>query len=721
VAVVFVAWDGDFIGKLIGQARLHDDPDALRKVASSIDRGNQLFNNWAVNHGGTAISAGGDEGIVSVPATALADLQDIKSKYEDALTVTVSIGVGMRMSQAFTALLASKLRGKNRVTMYDKDVQDEVNEASKSEDTEKQKLAKEYLSKAQTITHTGDGGKPSSYQVQEQSANPEIQQQQDLEGFKHQVPEDINNFEAEFHKIAAESEKKDQAFKASKSTDLKALKQKVAQSLQAIHQQLPQLAEIKQAAPETYAAVIGVVQGLIAMGRQLQQNDQQLAKAIGVKRKAWTGGGATIPAYGTPERAKWENNYKQAVANYFTEGQAHKLKLVKFPIDKVDRSHAVFGNEAKTRLYHRMVVGGDRLPPSYGAVRNGRLRIVDGNRRLDVALANKLPHIEAYVQKSEVNVTHNDSLPPAGMTATSTGGFENYDLGMDKADLMPGGLADNLRPENFDQEQLAIGEQHELEHTNDPQLACEIAMDHLAEDPDYYKQDEDLDKEPLQKMALIHNDPNKPMTVYRVQNANGEGPYNPTDRHDVPMNTPKGSSPLPEDDFSANDWGIQTGEHRFGFEKPEHAKKWFGEDILNRLGTRGFALEPVKARRVYRSKSGRQVFFLPHESETKLQMAKSDWPMSEDKEELDPSQPVKESKVLDKGVMPEHIASMKAKHKLVPGEILDSRHLVGVSPSGKNVVREVSAGMQRDLSETSNTTGPGEGQPTSARNRPSRT
>jgi hypothetical protein len=201
-----------------------------------------------------------------------------------------------------------------------------------------------------------------------------------------------------------------------------------------------------------------------------------------------------------------------------------------------------------------MVRAGDKMPPAYVIKRSGRYTVIDGNRRLEVAVANGLTHMDAYIplgkteelEKGQVDINHNSNLPPAGMLATSTGGFQNFDYGMDKSDLMPGGLADNMHPEDFDQEQLAIGTQHEMEHTDDQELAREIAMDHLTEDPNYYKQEE----EPLNKMALIHNNPQQPMTVYRG---------------------------------------------------PEGASEWFGEE--------------------------KQVMFIPHESETKLQMAKSDWSM----------------------------------------------------------------------------------------------
>lgn len=54
-------------------------------------------------------------------------------------------------------------------------------------------------------------------------------------------------------------------------------------------------------------------------------------------------------------------------------------------------------------------------------------------------------------------------------------------------DRIPGGLADKAKPEDFDTEQLKAGLKVELEHTSDPAIAIEIAMDHLTEDADYYK------------------------------------------------------------------------------------------------------------------------------------------------------------------------------------------------------------------------------------------
>jgi len=52
---------------------------------------------------------------------------------------------------------------------------------------------------------------------------------------------------------------------------------------------------------------------------------------------------------------------------------------------------------------------------------------------------------------------------------------------------IPGGIADQMVPSQFEESDLVDGIRIEMEHTNDLYIAREIAMDHLAEDPDYYK------------------------------------------------------------------------------------------------------------------------------------------------------------------------------------------------------------------------------------------
>lgn len=61
-------------------------------------------------------------------------------------------------------------------------------------------------------------------------------------------------------------------------------------------------------------------------------------------------------------------------------------------------------------------------------------------------------------------------------------------------DKLPGGKADKKKPKDFDKQALAEGVKVEREHTKDPNLAQEIAMDHLTEDPKYYKKLKQVEK-----------------------------------------------------------------------------------------------------------------------------------------------------------------------------------------------------------------------------------
>jgi hypothetical protein len=69
---------------------------------------------------------------------------------------------------------------------------------------------------------------------------------------------------------------------------------------------------------------------------------------------------------------------------------------------------------------------------------------------------------------------------------------EDEDAGEDQ---IPGGLADDAEPEDFPLDQLLKGIKVELEHTDDPEVAMEIAQDHLEEHDRYYDALEDMEDE----------------------------------------------------------------------------------------------------------------------------------------------------------------------------------------------------------------------------------
>lgn len=61
-------------------------------------------------------------------------------------------------------------------------------------------------------------------------------------------------------------------------------------------------------------------------------------------------------------------------------------------------------------------------------------------------------------------------------------------------DFVEGGLGDDANVSEFEPAQILKGIEVEMEHTKDPKVALEIAMDHLAELPDYYTRLEKMEK-----------------------------------------------------------------------------------------------------------------------------------------------------------------------------------------------------------------------------------
>ena len=100
---------------------------------------------------------------------------------------------------------------------------------------------------------------------------------------------------------------------------------------------------------------------------------------------------------------------------------------------------------------------------------------------------------------------------------------------------LPGGLADQKKPSDFNQSQILKGLKIEMEHTDNPMLAVEIAMDHLMEIPNYYDHLEEMEKE-----AMASNIAEATLDKCRKEDAKPGRPWC-IYKHDAPRDSqPKG-------------------------------------------------------------------------------------------------------------------------------------------------------------------------------------
>lgn len=152
--MLFMAYDGDNAGRLVGQAILANDSDALHEASDRINHGHQIVADWVTEHGGSVISAGGDQGVFMLPKDAMEEIEELRKDYQFATDLTMTVGVGNDLSEAGRALIAGKFKGKDQVVMYDASVDQALSEAQQkvadgtaSEDEQKQ--TDSYLSEGQ--------------------------------------------------------------------------------------------------------------------------------------------------------------------------------------------------------------------------------------------------------------------------------------------------------------------------------------------------------------------------------------------------------------------------------------------------------------------------------------------------------------------------------------------------------------------------------------------
>lgn len=80
-------------------------------------------------------------------------------------------------------------------------------------------------------------------------------------------------------------------------------------------------------------------------------------------------------------------------------------------------------------------------------------------------------------------------------------------------DQLPGGYGDDVLPSEHCLRQVFKGIQVEMEHTDDPSVALEIALDHLAEFPDYYTRLEGMEDEATE----FHDEESGPSEVREME------------------------------------------------------------------------------------------------------------------------------------------------------------------------------------------------------------
>ena len=553
---LFICFSGDSLDNKANIATISDDVEEARRINQAINLGNEIWRSYYTRVGGSVVEMAGDTGSVQVPVDAIPELKPIVDQYSEAIETRVSVGVGTKLSEANKALKVAKLRGGDRIIFFNDEMQKELDNAKEEKEYAVDKLA-EGVAKSEEVEKITD---PSS-DLQTRISNRTrvethgVKKSEPLnKGYMHnnapQAPEQgqedheeaatVNNeieeanenvipvekthsmdgAEELYHAVAQAQQKKDDEESNTKEDNRSQIKNQVAGVLKLVQAQAPVIAQMKQAAPQTFDAVMQLVQSVIALGRELStpgdmKKGEVLKKAIAnippgkpindspfldyshVLPKGTKGLQLLVGGY-TP------GNY-QAVLRHPTEGQVGQV------VGLVSKKSGPPGTPTKQELephsslnkeYHGKGLGTAMYEGLYAHAKANGINTVHGGMHTEAAhrvhqsLAKKHGFkIKNYEEPDEdldyphghYAYTIKDELPAdANIDNEIIGPGKGVHFVQEHKDKLPGGAADKMQPWQFAPEELQEGMSHEMEHTTDPSIAREIAMDHLTEDSQYY-------------------------------------------------------------------------------------------------------------------------------------------------------------------------------------------------------------------------------------------
>jgi uracil-DNA glycosylase family 4 len=124
------------------------------------------------------------------------------------------------------------------------------------------------------------------------------------------------------------------------------------------------------------------------------------------------------------------------------------------------------------------------------AAADGRLGLESGGAHLAEMFWAEKARRDAMAGRSLVGISHKDDPGPGDVHVNRPlGEVSAGSAGQQperKTNKLPGGVGDKTKPRDVNRAELAMGVREEMEHTNDRDIAEEIALDHLTEDPAYY-------------------------------------------------------------------------------------------------------------------------------------------------------------------------------------------------------------------------------------------
>jgi hypothetical protein len=116
---VYVAWSVDHMEGLTAAALMSDNVEELRRISGDLRRASENIKAWGIAAGGAPVLDLNVIGVMAVPPDKMTELPSIAQRFRDITEGTISIGVGMSLSEAYVAMKHSQSGGGDKIALYD--------------------------------------------------------------------------------------------------------------------------------------------------------------------------------------------------------------------------------------------------------------------------------------------------------------------------------------------------------------------------------------------------------------------------------------------------------------------------------------------------------------------------------------------------------------------------------------------------------------------------
>jgi hypothetical protein len=223
----YIVWTADKLDSKIAAAFHAGVPSEIAIINQRTNHGNSLLRGWIENGLGQVLLMNGPAGVAMVPDSILVQLSTIQAQISQLWEDTLSMGVSMSLQEANRACVVAKERGGNRVLWYTPDL-DRPQGGNETDPLAGLKKAEEQSPNSQFM---------------------EVPQEQPAAGAPEAAPEAQPPASGGPDEI--------------KNTVMRVLKQ--------IKSQKKTLDQLRQAAPDTYNAILAAVQAMIVMARAMTE------------------------------------------------------------------------------------------------------------------------------------------------------------------------------------------------------------------------------------------------------------------------------------------------------------------------------------------------------------------------------------------------------------------------------------------------------------------